>query len=305
MRTVTTPDHHLHRLARRQHGLLTSAQAAAAGLTTRQRDHRVRTGRWLHLARTVYAVAGAPRTFHQRALAACLAAGPGAAASHRTAAHLLGLSPFARPPDDIEVVVPLAHSARTPLATIHRTTYLPPADIATVARIPVTRPARTLVDVSRHASCATLEEAVDDAVIRGLVTLDRLRARRGSRPLAAVLATWTDDMPDSLAEMRLVRRLLAAGVPQPTLQHEIWHQRTLVARLDLAWPHAKVGYELDSRRWHSSPAAHQRDMLRHNRLRALGWTVFQAGPAQLKDDGRALAVPVLARLAEVGVRSCA
>jgi very-short-patch-repair endonuclease len=114
-------------------------------------------------------------------------------------------------------------------------------------------------------------------------------------------------MPHELAEMRLTRRLVAAGVPPPVHQHEVHHHGRLVARLDLAWPHARVGYELDSRRWHSSPAAHQRDLVRHNALRALGWTVFQATPAQLRADGRELAAPLLAWFDNPrgGVQPCA
>jgi len=309
------PDRALARIARRQHGLISRAQAHTAGLSDAQLLHRVHRASWRRVLPGVYAFAGAPVTYQQRVLAACLATGPHAAASHETAAHLLGLSPFTRPPERVHLLAPAAHSARTPLATVHRTLALPPSDICMVARIPVTRPARTLLDIAGHVPRATLEEAVDDAVIRRLTSLDRLgrrldelraSGRPGSRAVGEVLATWTDDMPQSLAEMRLVRRLVAGGVPQPTLQHEVWHAGRLVARLDLAWPDAKVGYELDSRRWHSSPAAHQRDVVRHNQLRALGWTVFQATPAQLRDDGRRLAEPVLARLhSEIEARPCA
>jgi very-short-patch-repair endonuclease len=108
--------------------------------------------------------------------------------------------------------------------------------------------------------------------------------------MESVLAAWRDGgVPQEVAEMRLVRRLVAAGIPKPQLQHEIHVNGRFVARLDAAWPEVKVGFELDGFRWHGTPAGHQRDLVRHNRIKAAGWTVFQASPRDLRGDGRALA----------------
>ena len=49
-------------------------------------------------------MAGAPATWHQRLMAACLVGGPGAVASHRSAGALWGLDGLA--PGPIEVTVP-------------------------------------------------------------------------------------------------------------------------------------------------------------------------------------------------------
>lgn len=80
----------LHRLAAGQKGLFTRQQALAIGLTVRQLDHGTRTGRWSRLYRSVYRMAGTPASDLQSLLAAVLAGGPGAAASHRGAAWLWG-----------------------------------------------------------------------------------------------------------------------------------------------------------------------------------------------------------------------
>jgi very-short-patch-repair endonuclease len=47
-----------------------------------------------------------------------------------------------------------------------------------------------------------------------------------------------------------------------------------VARLDLGWREAMIGVEYDGA-YHREDQQHSRDLARHNRLRALGWTVYQ------------------------------
>lgn len=295
------PDRTLARHARRQHGLVTRAQALAAGMSPDRIDHRVRRGAWRRLAAGVFALVSSPATWRQRLLAACLAAGPFAVASHRSAAALFGLSGI--PAGVVEIAVPRGRSHRSELAVVHQVRDLPPGDVTRIDGIPVTRPARTLVDLAGVVSERALEEAVDDALCRRLVTLPRLdgraaalagKGRTGAANLRAILATWHDGglLPQETAEARLFRRLVHSGLPPPQRQHEVWADGRLLGRLDLAWPEARVGFELDGFRWHGTPRAHRRDIARHNGLKARGWTVFQATPGDLVDDAAHLAVLV-------------
>lgn len=82
----------LARLARRQHGLVTGDQARAAGVSHESTRWRVRMGLWTRVVPGVFALAGTADTWRRRTMAALLAAGPGAVASHTTAAALYGLS---------------------------------------------------------------------------------------------------------------------------------------------------------------------------------------------------------------------
>ena len=213
-------DEAMARRAASQYGLITRPEALAAGCTQRMIDRRVSSGRWVRIATGVYRLAGAPVTWNQRVLAACLCSGSEAVASHRTAAVLYGVSGFR--PGPVSITVPAGRSARNPLATVHRTTLLPSLDRGTVDRVPVTAPARLLVDLAGEVSPPTLEEAVDDLLCRRLVALERLRARAealGRRPGAAVLdkilTAWTPGaLPDSVAEMQVVRDLVAIGLPR-------------------------------------------------------------------------------------------
>jgi len=71
-------------------------------------------------------------------------------------------------------------------------------------------------------------------------------------------------------------------LPPCVPQHEVWDAGgAFVARLDLAWPELRVAVEYDGDH-HRDRTQHSRDLARHNRLRALGWTVLQVD-AQLFD----------------------
>ncbi|HEX2038110.1 MAG TPA: type IV toxin-antitoxin system AbiEi family antitoxin domain-containing protein [Acidimicrobiales bacterium] len=289
----------LDRLARRQHGLVTRRQALDSGFSATAVKRRVALGTWLPLAAGVYALASSPPTWQRQVLAACLAVG--GIASHRTAAALWGLSGFR--PGPVHVLVAHGRSSCAAPATIHQSRTLRPAEVTRVDGIPVTRVARTLADLARHVARPALEDAVDDALCRRLVPLDSLARQRASPGFNAVLATWHDgSAPHEVAEARLLRRVLHAGLPPPETQHEVWHAGRFVARLDLAWPDRRLAVELDGFRWHASPRAFQRDRARRNVLVHLDWTVYQATPADLVGDGARVADLLRPHLTEEEVR---
>lgn len=291
----------LAQLARRQHGLITAEQAARASLSTDMQKRRVRSGRFVRVTPGVFALAGTADTWRQRALAAVLAAGPGAVASHTTAAALFGLSSCRF--RAVEITVATGRSHRSRLATVHETVDLSRIDMTSIDQIPVTRPARTLIDLAGSVNKSVLEEAVDDALIRRLVTLDRLesrsrelagRGRRGSVILRDVLRCWTaGEMAESAAEMRMVRRLVASGLRRPALQYEVRDRGGhFIARLDAAYPDDMVGLEMNGFRWHGTPRRFARDPQRLRRLAAMGWIILPCTPVDLAGDGRELAEQV-------------
>jgi very-short-patch-repair endonuclease len=62
----------------------------------------------------------------------------------------------------------------------------------------------------------------------------------------------------------------------PARQHEVRDRRgRLVARLDFAYPRARLGIEADGYRFHSGRRVWTRDIERHNALIELGWTVLR------------------------------
>lgn len=263
------------RIAYRQHSLILREQALGVGMTDEMIRHRINTGRWARVAAGVYRLAGVPVTWKQRALAACLISGPGAVVSHRSAAVLWGVSGFR--PGPLEITVPAGRSGRNALARVHR------SEVEGVLRdrVPVTRPSRMLMDLAGVVTGDLLEEAVDDALCRRLCRIEDLTPRG---KLREVLAAWNGDgLPEGVAEMRVVRALLAAGLEQPVRQYEIWVNGVFIARVDLAYPPFRLAMELDGFRWHAGRRAFRSNRMRRNRVEAAGWRLLEAAPEDIDD----------------------
>ena len=101
-----------------QYGLVTSTQALKVMTFARLR-HELVVGRLEPVRRAVFRVAGAPESWHQFVLAACLAR-PGTCASFSTAAALWGLPGF--DPEGIEITVPGFNRARLEHVIVHEST---------------------------------------------------------------------------------------------------------------------------------------------------------------------------------------
>lgn len=186
-------------------------------------------------------------------------------------------------PGPVELTVPRGRKRNAP-GIVHRNLLLV-RDVTTVGAIPVTTPARTLLDIAAVAPRETVEEALDDALRRRLVSLRRLRSRvdelgRRGRPGIAMMRALLDardpssPVPESVFETRLLRVLRRARLPEPVLQHRIRDRGRTVAVVDFAYPDAKLAIEADGYRWHSGRVRWENDRARLNRLTLLGWRVI-------------------------------
>jgi very-short-patch-repair endonuclease len=268
-------EHALFELAARQHGLVERSQT---GLSNDAIAEWVRAKRLVRVQPAVYRVAGAPITREQRLLAACLAAGPDSAVSHRPAAHEWGMGDF---PDVVEIVTPRARWPRLRNVRVHRSTDLR-TDHLTVRRgVPVTKPLRTLVDLGQSAPWA-----VSDALELGLADrLFHIRAAdavlddlgRKGRTGVGVLRRVLDQralergIPDGLLEPRMARLLQKQGLPKPAFQHWV----TPGIRVDFAYVDLKIAIEVDGFSTRRTPAALDASNARQNELVLLGWTVLR------------------------------
>jgi very-short-patch-repair endonuclease len=232
----------------------------------------------------VYVVAGAPPSWHQRLLGACIAAGPTAAASHRAAARLWGLLDGEQP---LEVTVPLRRAPRVRHVAVHRSTDLTPDQVTRRRDIPVTNPLRTMVDLGHVLGPDDVEDALDRGLVAGrfsLVALERVleRLARSGRSGCGVLRRVLDDRalgdqrPDGLLEPRMARLLRDADLPSAEFQHVVCDARGRhIARVDFAYPDRRVGIEVDGWSVHASRRALQSDVERQNELVTAGWTVLR------------------------------
>ena len=192
---------------------------------------------------------------------------------------------------------------------VHHPMALARADVTTLDGIPVTTVARTLIDLAGCVEPHVLEEALDDALRRGLVRVAQLRrrldasgraGRRGTRLLGEMIEVRAGNgrVPESVFETRLSRVLRAAGLPAPVLQHGVGKYR-----LDFAYPALHVAIEADGFRWHSSRARWDRDIERRNALAVLGWTVIHVTWPQLQHKPEKLWRPCARRWPARGARS--
>ena len=166
-------------LAARQHGVVARRQLVELGLGRRAIGNRIDAGRLHPIHRGVYAVGHRPRTSEAAWMAAVLVA-DGAVLSHRSAAALWGIRRNDR--TAVEITVPRALKRRARLE-IHQA-RLQPDEITTHNGIPVTTPARTLLDLAAVVSPHHLERAATEAEIRRLgspTSLDALVARYPAR----------------------------------------------------------------------------------------------------------------------------
>ncbi len=267
-------------LAAAQHGVFSRPQVACFGGTKGVIRHRVDAGRWEQVAPDVFRLAGAPPSWRQSLMAACLAWGDGAVVSHRAAAGLWRLAGF--DPGPVEITVPRGRARNAP-GLVHRNA-LPAPDAAALYGISVTTPARTLIDVASVAPCEATEEALDDALRRGLVSIPRLRwrldelggGRRGVGTMRELILERDPSarLPGSGFERRVLRMLRRSGLPEPALQHEVRNSGRLVAVVDFAYPELRLAIEADGYRWHSGRVRWQHDRRRSNELTLLGWRII-------------------------------
>jgi REase_MTES_1575/AbiEi antitoxin C-terminal domain len=289
----TTPDLRIACIAKGQHGVLSRAQALRCGATAGAIEWRLRVGRWESPLPGVYKVAGAPTTWRQPAMAACLSLGPRAVASFRAAAALRNFPGIKRA--TVEVTVPRnRHRIDSSEIIVHTTRELPEEDVTTIDGIPVTKPARTLLDLATVEPEAVIERCLEDLLRRRLVSLSFLERwlrdpRRRRHPGRKVLqrlvaARATVGVTESPLETDVLKLLQKAGLPIPMLQYVVEDQSRFVARLDFAYPDACVAIEADGFRHHDGRQAFDSDRARRNELQALGWNVLRITSQHLAVD---------------------
>lgn len=253
--------------------------------------------------RGVFLLAGVSPSPAQHAMVAHLSR-PGSTVSHLAAALHLGYLDAAPPRPDLTVAP--GSSGRSPVATIHRL-HLPPDHVVVVRALPVTTPARTLIDCSTALGPRRLQHLVDAAMHRGSTTPRSVDAALGDvhhltngqrMALLAALEVWRPTIrPGSIAEARLLRQLADWGIEAPARQVPILdHDGEIIGRADVGWPDRRCGIEYDGAEWHG-PSRWANDEQRHGRIVAMGWRLLRTSAPDLA-PGSDLRRRVLAMLSE-------
>ena len=245
-------------------------------------DRWLRSRRLEPVRRGVYRMAGAPESWEQLLLAACLAAGPEARASFRCAAALHELEGFGRTTFEITHFGARPSPMRGVIS--HETDVFDVGHVTRIAGMPVTSVARTLCDLTAVVRPWVVERALDEALRRKIVRLedvDRVadelegRGRRRCTVMREILGRRHPgyDPGESHPERRIADLLIRGGLPAPTMQHTVAIGGKRY-RIDLCYPEHRVAIEFDSWQYHSGRQAFDEDRARANQLVLLGFVVL-------------------------------
>lgn len=162
-----------------------------------------------------------------------------------------------------------------PEVRLHRSRTLTAADITTLHRLPVTSPARALLDFADVAEPRELELALDEGLATRRVSrtkvrevLQRAGAGRRGAPVLAELVTHRrpSSITRSEGEERLRSMILGCRhIPAPVMQAAL-HGFSA----DFYWPQAAYVVEFDGYDWHSTRSAWKRDRRKDRVLDAEG-----------------------------------
>jgi very-short-patch-repair endonuclease len=293
-----------------QCGIVDRSQALGAGLSDKQIEHRLRSGRWRRVHDGVYATFSGPLSREARLWAALRRAGTGAMLSHETAAEIQGLIDAKTAGSTIHITVPgrrrPVQNRRIPGVVIHRSDQSQP-QFPIGWKLPRTRIEDTVLDLVDAAP--TFKDAyswISRAVSRESASADMLRtalAARGRirwrRQLAVALADNDAGVHFEL-ERRYARDVERAhGLPRARRQA----RREIAGQAhyrDNWYAEYRVCVELDGPSFHRYEQV-SRDKRRDNlNLAADGVQTFRFGPVEVTELACESAVMVAATLGRNG-----
>jgi very-short-patch-repair endonuclease len=276
-------DRRVAALAAESLGVLSVAELRGCGLDDDAISVRTARG-WLHpVHRGVYAVGHLALTLKGRFLAAVKACGGGAVLSHISAGVLWRILEWEE--RYVEITVAGTSPRRHPGIRAHRTRRLDPADVVQHEGIPVTSPARTLVDLAGVIPHRPLRRAVREALGLQLTTLAELNQamrragrRRGLRNLARIIASGPAPTRSVLEDV-VLELILNAGLARPEVNKPLrLDGRTVIP--DFRWPAERLIVEADGAAWHEHELAREDDAERQALLEAHGERIVRVTWAQ-------------------------
>jgi hypothetical protein len=308
---VNAADRIIREITAQQHGAASRAQLLSAGVALHLLDARVRSGHLIVRHRGVYSLAESAATIRSRAAAAVLATSRGSpqdvAVSHVGAALLWEFAGWWDPPEVFDVSG--THPRRVAGVRVHRVRALCDDEVAIIDGIPVTSPARTVLDIAGTGSSRELEQALAAAerlrpgCRAEIVMLLRRRPRHaGSGKLRQLLeALDRSGRPPlylrSAAEALMVRLCARARLPAPGA-----NVRVAGCEVDLLWLEHRVIVEVDGYEFHGSPDAFHRDRDRDRALATAGFHVLRFTWRQLTQEPEVCLAALCVALGRSGTR---
>jgi predicted transcriptional regulator of viral defense system len=264
-------------------GVITIAELTAAGISKDQVQRLVQRGILRRVVRGGYAPAelaaaqsGDYASAHAVLVTAALAVtGPGAVASHRSAALVHGLYLLGRETGQrISLTRPPQAGRKSGRPGVHlHAAALPAGHVVSVKGMPVTSVARTVIDLARMSSFVAGVVVADSALRSGQTSKEELQsvisdcARwRGIQTARRVVA-FSDGRSESVLESISRVAFRDHGLPPPDLQIWVGDAIEMIGRADFLWRAYRTIAEADGAVKYADPARAIDQLNRDTRLR--------------------------------------
>ncbi len=296
-------DERIASVAELQRGHITWGQLRAVGLTECAIERRIAAGALIRVHPRVYAVRPVLEAPFGREVAALLACGPNAFLSHGSAASLWKLCvPVGGP---VELTISNRRHRHTPGIRAHRARHLLPRDVTVEQGLPVTSPARMLLDRAATMTAREFERELDEALVVLRIVrpgelsdiVARTRGHPGWGTLRRLLGRRLHEtITQSEAERLFLALVREAGLPEPETQVKLAGYR-----VDFLWRRERVVFEIDGYRFHSSRSSFDRDRRKDLALKQAGYDPNRVSRDQVKYEPLAVISYLSGALARAAV----
>ncbi len=274
-------------IADQQRGYASRGQLLAAGVPSTTIDRHV-AGRWLRpVHRAVFSVGHRAPIPLGPETAALLAIRDGAALSHHSAAVLWGMTSALPDEAPIHLTVPGSPGGHPSGVIMHRSGLFTTRDLRVRHGLPVTSPARVLLDLAPQSADRDLERLLDQGLVSRVLRLGdvaellrRCGRHHGRWALQALLEHHTTTtFTRSDAEERFLQLVRDAQLPQPLV-----NVRRHGFEIDFLWPEHGVAAEIDGFTYHRTHHRFEHDHDKDARLTVAGIDVIRFTWRQLRDE---------------------
>jgi very-short-patch-repair endonuclease len=211
-------------------------------------------------------------------------------------------------PRVIDVIAPPERGRKIDGIRFHRVRPPRQDEVGTVDGIPCTSPARTLVDLAGTVGDRTLRSCFERAAQRKVLDIPAVEAsmdpgRRGVKSLRALVDEWRRAAAvarkgrlKSPLEAKVLPLLLRRDLPAPHLNAPVGIANGRI-EVDFLWPDQRFVVEADSRDFHGTELAFERDRWRDRELLRVGYGTLRVTHHQAERETTAVADTIAARLA--------
>ena len=200
----------------------------------------------------------------------------------------------------IDVIAPPERGRKIDGIRFHRVRPPRLEETGTVAGIPCTSPSRTFVDLAGTVSDRTLRSCFERGAQRKLLDIPAIEAsmdpgRRGMPSLRKLVDEWRLAAPaakkgrlKSPLETKVLPLVLRRDLPTPLPNAPVDIANGRI-EVDFLWPRAKFALEADSRDFHATHVAFERDHWRDRELLRAGYASLRVSHREAEQEPVAIA----------------